>query len=316
MSIDYALYYRREIDVDAIDVGLPRFDLFISSFNSSDRVKRVFEKVRSSRKVWLVHPEYRYSDADLPVNAEIVAPPSISEMDQVNDLMASIGELPKGAVIGIDITGFMRHVLVFLVAKLHNMGVSKFTALYTEPSAYSKQEETEFSTTTTGRVRTISGLGGSMDYGKDAVIVGVGYDHKLIGEVMNARKGAVMKPLFSFPSLSPDMYQQSAIRASRSGDKAFDDDWMTNKKFAPANDPFVTAAVVSDIIRNLDSLERHNVYLAPLATKVQALGFVIYWILEGRKRGACAMLLPECESYARETSVGTKRVWSFTVEMV
>jgi len=314
MVPDYSLYYRREVDAGCVDVGLPKFDIFISAFNSSDRVRLVFEKVRSARKIWMIHPEYRYSGVDLP-DGEKVLPDSISELHQVNELIAAIGPIPMDASVGIDLTGFMRHVLIFLIAKLENVGIKRFTAVYTEPSAYSKQEDTEFSTMTTGRVRTVAGLGGNMEYAKDAVIIGVGYDHKLIGEVMNARKGAIMKPLFSFPSLSPDMYQQSAIRASRSGDKALNEDWTTSRKFSPANDPFVTAEVVSEMIRNLDAVERNNMYLSPLATKVQALGFVIYWLLEGRSRGACAILLPECNSYARETSIGMKRVWAFTVEM-
>jgi len=314
MSVDYALYYRRNIKPEAIGLSVDSFDVFISAYNSSDRVVDVFTGIRSARKVWMVHPEYNYSRDEWPAG-EVVAPTGISEREQVNSLVNALGELAPGVSIGIDITGFMRNVLIFLVAKLESLGVKSFVAIYTEPSAYTRQENTRFSTTTTGRVKTVEGLGSSMDYRKDAVILGVGYDHELVGQVMTARKGAVVRPLFSFPSLSPDMYQQSAIRASMSGDKALSDDWVTNRKFAPANDPFVTAAVISEMVANLDSLDRYNIYLSPLATKVQALGSIVYWLLEGRFRGSCAILLPECSSYARETSIGTKRVWAFTVEL-
>lgn len=314
MTIDYSLYYRRTINVDRISVEIPEFDLFISAYNSSDRIRCVYDGVRSQRKIWMIHPEYRYSGGEIPVE-ESVCPSSMDEVVQVNELLGAIGEVSPDVRVCIDITGFMRHVLLFLVAKLEYIGVKKFTAVYSEPSSYLKQEDTEFSTTTTGRVRTVSGLSSSMEYQKDSVIVGVGYDHKLIGEVMNSREGAAIKPLFAFPSLSPDMYQQSAIRASRSGDKAQDVDWLHNRKFAPANDPFVTAEVVSSMVSALDTRELTNVYLSPLATKVQSLGFVIYWLLQGRRRGSMAVLLPECSSYARETSSGIKRLWAFSVEL-
>ncbi len=314
MAIDYSLYYRRTINVDRISVEVPEFDVFISAYNSSDRVRRVYDSVRSGRKIWLVHPEYQYADDELPREA-LVRPGSRDEVAQVNDLLTAIGPLSLGDRVCIDITGFMRHVLMFLVAKLKFIGVREFTAVYSEPSSYLKQEDTEFSTTTTGRVRTVSGLSTSMEYQKDSVIVGVGYDHKLIGEVMNSREGAAIRPLFAFPSLSPDMYQQSAIRASRSGDKAQDADWLHNRKFAPANDPFVTAEVISSMVSVLDVKEATNIYMSPLATKVQALGFVIYWLLQGKSRGSMAVLLPECSSYARETSSGIKRLWAFTVEI-
>ena len=314
MTPDYALYYRRLIVSGNIENELPEFDLLISAFNSSERVSQVFDRVRAKRKVWMIHPEYCYAEEELPEGMKAV-PSEANEVAQVEVLLECVGELAEGASICIDITGFMRNVLMFLVAKLEYLGKREFVALYTEPSAYLRQEETKFSTTTSGVVRPVAGLSSSMGNARDAVVLGVGYDHSLIGEVMNNKDGAAMRPIFSFPSLSPDMYQQSAIRAARSGDKALADEWVSSRRFAPANDPFATAQVVSSVIRELDALSQWNVYLAPLATKVQALGFVLYWLLEGRRRPATSILLPECTTYARETSVGIKRLWAFTVEV-
>lgn len=312
MTPDYSIFYRRSISVNNIGYELPIFDVFVSAFNISDRVRYVYDNVRAERKVWLVHPEYSFSFNEYP-EGERVAPVSSYEVDQINDLIEVIGDV-SGKRLCIDITGFMRHALIFLVAKLESMGVLEFTAVYTEPTAYSKQEDTAFSTTTSGRVRQVAGVATPMNHSKDAVVVGVGYDHDLISEVMNCKDGAVMRPIFAFPSLSADMYQQSAIRASRSGDKALDVDWMANRRFAPANDPFVNAEIVGESVRALDAAGDFNVYLSPLATKVQALGFAIYWVFEGRNRSSTAVLLPECVTYSRETSVGTKRVWAYTVE--
>jgi hypothetical protein len=113
------------------------------------------------------------------------------------------------------------------------------------------------------------------------------------------------------------MYQQSAVRASQSGDIALEGDWVSNRKFAPANDPFSTASILSEIVREIDRKgDLANIYMSPLSTKAQALGFAIYWQLEGKARDATIMLMPECLTYSRETSVGLKRLWTYTIELV
>ena len=130
------------------------------------------------------------------------------------------------------------------------------------------------------------------------------------------KDGAEVYPLFAFPSLSPDFYQQSAIRAASSGEVAVPEQWITKRRFAPANDPFSTAAVLHSIVEeaNRNRSAPANIYLSPLATKVQVLGFALYWQLEGRLLGGVSILLPECVTYSRETTIGLKRLWSYTVE--
>ena len=313
---DYSIFYRRPVRTDRIAQELPKFDIFVSAFNSSDRVGRVFNEVRAQKKIWHIHPEYMYSPLDEPTGFMKAQPDKIDEIAQVDALLAAVGDL-SGKSLCIDITGFMRHVLVFLVAKIAYMGVREFTALYSEPMCYTKQEDTIFSTTTSGITRPVRGMAGSnSSQGTDYLIIAAGYDHKLISEVTNHKDNLTVYPLFAFPSLSPDFYQQSAIRASESGDAALEGAWITNRRFAPANDPFSTASILSDIVREIDRKSIHpNIYLSPLSTKVQALGFALFWQLEGKARGAVTMLLPECLTYSRETTSGLKRLWTYTVEL-
>ena len=314
--LDYSMYYRRPIRVDRISAELEKFDVFVSAFNSSDRIGRVFTDVRAHRKVWLIHPEYQYTPIDLPDSHETVAPVGVDEVVQVTALLERLGEL-KGKSLCIDATGFMRHVLAFLVPKLESIGLTEFTVLYSEPQAYKKQENTAFSTKTSGVVRPVRGTGGSPDpSARNVLVIGVGYDSKLISEVAAHKDGADVYPLFAFPSLSPDMYQQSAIRAASSGEVALPEQWITMRRFAPANDPFSTAAAIRSIVEEVDRQGAPaNIYLSPLATKVQTLGFALYWQLEGRLRGGVSILLPECTTYSRETTTGLKRLWSYTVEL-
>lgn len=313
--MDYALFFRRAVALDRLAKEVGRFDIFVSAYNSSDRVCTVFNEIRAERKLWLVHPEYQYAGLELPTGVPLVQPTSLDEVAQVEDLLRALGPL-NGRSLCVDITGFMRHVLVFLLPRLAFAGVKSFTALYSEPISYKKQESTSFSTTTSGVVRPVRGMYGSPGAGRDHLLIAVGYDHKLISEVSAYKDGVTIHPLFAFPSLSADMYQQSALRAEKSGEVVLRPEWVSNRVFAPANDPFSTALVVSQQVRAIDARgPDRNVYLAPLSTKVQALGMSLYWCLEGRDRGRCTLLLPECITYSQETSTGLKRLWKYEIEL-
>lgn len=314
--IDYSIYYRRSVKPDKISSELPVFDIFVSSFNSSERVIDVFSWIRADRKLWLIHPEYRHTALEEPTSGTKVHPSDTDEVQQVNALLDEIGSL-KGKSLCIDISGMMRHVIVFLVAKLAQHGMRRFTMLYSEPLNYIKHEHTIFSGGTSGDPRPVRGMFGSpASQAKDYLIIAVGYDHKLIAEVANQKDNATVFPIFAFPSLSPDMYQQSAIRAADSGEITLRGHWNTNRRFAPANDPFSTASVVSGIVQEIDKRDKQaNTYLSPLSTKAQALGMGLYWQLEGRHRGAVTMLLPECLSYTEKTTSGIRRLWEYTIEI-
>lgn len=316
--IDYSIFYRRSIDVNRINLQTPEFDIFLSAYNSSERVKHVFSDIKAMRKFWLLHPEYCYTAPEEPNNGLLIRPGARDEVIQVNTIIQSIADekaLPNLSIC-IDITGFMRHVLVFLVAKLSYCGIKNITFLYSEPVTYTQLEDTPFSTTTSGLVRPIRGMANaSTSNDKDHLIIGVGYDHKLISEVVNNKDDAEVYPVFGFPSLSADMYQQSAVRASESGDVALSGKWVSNRKFSPANDPFSTASAIRSIVSIIDlKHSAPNIYLSPLSTKAQTLGFAIYWLLEGVNRGGITMLTPECVTYSRETSQGMKRLWLYEVE--
>ncbi|WP_151779137.1 hypothetical protein [Acinetobacter bereziniae] len=315
---DYSIFYTRPIEFTEISETLPTFDIFISAFNDSERVKTLFDSINSTKKFWLVHPEYHFNNEEIPdleIN-EVITPSEITDIVQVNELLLRVGDLSNKKIC-IDITGFMRHVLIFLVASLKYRGVDKFTAIYSEPKFYSDGDNTSFSTTTSPIVKSISGISTTSNSEfKDHLIINIGYDHKMLSQIASYKDGATYHPVFSFPSLSADMYQQSSLRAALSGSITQNSDWITKRKFSPANNPFATAQVISDLVKELDLNfdGKNNIYLAPLSTKAQTLGFAIYWVLEGKDRGI-TILLPECLSYSRETSQGLKRLWSYEVEL-
>ncbi|MGQ4878510.1 hypothetical protein ACOJCM_08040 [Billgrantia sp. LNSP4103-1] len=316
MISDYSFFYRRKISTAALVQGVLNYDVFVSSYNGSDRISEVYNNVRAKRKIWFIQPEYRLTPLEMPQDCVCVSPESFNEMEQVNDLVLALGDI-RDKDLCLDVTGFMRHTLIFLMAKISMAGVREIKVLYSEPQYYSAQEDTVFSTVTSGVVRPVMGMGGSYNAsGKEYLILGVGYDHRLISEVVNNKDSSKIYPLFSFPSLSPDMYQQSAVRSSESGDAVFDRLWDVNRYFSPANDPFSTASVINEMV---SSIEQHspeaNLYLSPLATKVQALAFAIFWIRDRNKySSSVSVILPECEEYAKETGVGLKKLWEYVVE--
>lgn len=313
--MDYSIFYRRCIQIDRMAQELGRFDVFISAYNSSDRVKIVFNHINSQKKIWLIHPEYKYAQIEHPVGHVVVAPAMGDEISQIHDLLAAVPNI-NAISLCIDITGFMRNSLAFLIPKLAHLGVKSFTAIYSEPISYSKQEATQFTTTTSEVVRPIRGMYGTPGNGQNHLLMAVGYDHQLISQVFSYKNNVISHPLFAFPSLSADMYQQSALRAEKSGEIVLKEDWINNRFFAPANDPFATAGMVSERVRHIDRKgPGENIFLAPLSTKAQVLGMSIYWLLEGKSRGRCSMLLPECLTYSRETSTGLKRLWSYEIEL-
>ena len=152
---------------------------------------------------------------------------------------------------------------------------------------------------------------------KNYAIVSVGYDDCLISQTFNNRGDYIFYPIYAFPSLGADMYQQSVIRTAGC-EVAGSDSWLNNKKFAPANDPFLTAQKVSEIVREIDvSKKEHgkNIFLCAFSTKAQTLGMCLYWLYEGRfLENGVNFLMPEWKIYAAETGMGVKKVSIYEVE--
>ena len=82
----------------------------------------------------------------------------------------------------IDITGFMRPQLTFLVTWLVSTRQKAFTALYSDPAHYAKQEETVFSKGPVAEVRQVAGCEGTHnpDTTRRTWLIGMGYDDELI----------------------------------------------------------------------------------------------------------------------------------------
>jgi len=315
--IDYTIHYKERLEPKSLIGDGRRWDHLISAFDGSQRTKFVFRHTKAQKKTWLVLPEYAIQPSEVPDGALELSEDD-DELTRINGALTTLG-ITSTTALCIDITGILVPYLFAIFRFLRNTGVSKVGVFYGDPERYRDKENTRFSDEEVLEVRQIAGYEGAHvpDTNHDLLIIGVGYDHKLVISVADHKEHARKSLLFGFPSLRPDMYQEGILRARHAaqavGPEASDPE---SYEFAPANDPFVTASVISQIVRDYRLRERKdcNIYLAPLATKPQALGFVLYYLAEG-EGGAISVIYPFCGRHNRLAAEGVSAVWLYSVEL-
>lgn len=293
----------------------PTWNFFVSAFNDSDRVKTVFNRTIADSKYWLVLPEYNYKDEELPAEAFLPKAEIMSEDDVIiTALDALIDKLKPESLLCIDVTGMMRPHILFILYYLQSRNITSFDMMYTEPLHYQRKEETAFASKDVSEVRQVTGFEGTHlpNTDEDVLIVGVGYDHHLISHVIDSKPSAQLVQLHSLPSLSADMYQESLLRLERVS-SSYTPAIIDNQIYCSANDPFLVAAVLSETIKKLHRARRiGNLYLSPLATKPQAIGFGLFF-LKNTLPIPMSMIFPYASSYAKKTSKGIGRTWIYPI---
>lgn len=304
---DYTIYYKDIVSSESI--SSTKYDVFISAYNSSQRVKDIFSKVTAKEKIWLIFPEYSYDQNDYPKTGKIIdSNDTCNETQIISQLKPHLNKKLK---VCIDITGFIRPHLIYLIAYLNNIGIKILDTIYSEPLAYSNHENTKFSKSIT-ETRVVKTCGGSPNIidTNDILIFSPGYDTKLISQVLSYKKSCVKKiQLLGFPSLQPDMYQENVLNSWKVLDSENEN---LDTYYAPANDPFVTAQVLQEICKKNDGFS--NLYLSPLSTKPQVLGYIIYYLWECKNKNV-NIIFPFAEKYDQMTSQGRTKTWLYTIEL-
>ncbi len=323
--IDFSIYYKRKYSTSSEFVSENEYDIFISAYNDSERVRTIFSDLKSIEKHWLVFPEYKYLPSELPKSR-----PGVKVFDFTNLAGKTEGEIVRSYLsqflltnslrVCVDITGFIRPHLIFLVRYLASALKMSIDFIYTDPMTYKKKEETSFSFDYID-VRQIEGCQGvhSPDSSNDLLLIGAGYDDQRITDVSKKKANARKIQLFGFPSLQPDMFQENILKAykaeeaSSSGRENFIDKDST--LFAPANDPFVTAGVIKEYVDRENKRKTiTNLYLCPLSTKAQTLGFALYFVSQCLSKPV-SVIFPFCDRYSRETTEGISKIWKYSIEL-
>ena len=90
--MDYSFSYKTELPIAGDWEGSISSDFFISAFNSSERVKSVYQKAIAQQKFWLIFPEYQYDDAELP-DGDVYRCNGDSEGEQITSFFDTIQSL-------------------------------------------------------------------------------------------------------------------------------------------------------------------------------------------------------------------------------
>lgn len=316
MKLEYLANRKSVIDL-SVDTG-KSWDIFISAFNDSQRVRSVFANFPAKAKRWVVLPEYNYSSAETSTLQDtVILDSGANEADVILAIAKAVGtDNLCSSRICVDMTGFMRPHILYLVRYFYDQGVREYDMLYTEPAHYARKENTRFSNEEIESVRQVMGYEGMHEdeMRSDVLVIGVGYDHALVSRVVNDKDGSRLYQLLSLPSLSADMYQESILRLDKTG-SIFNKDMEDRIFFASANDPFVIAAELSEKIQEIrDRGQVTNLYLCPLATKPQALGFSLFYLKE-LVDSAASIIFPFAKHYDRETTKGVGRTWLYEVSI-
>jgi hypothetical protein len=314
----YQYQYRTQLPEDGDWSGQTPYDLFVAAYSKSERCQHVYDRVSAKEKHWILFPQFGFEKSEYP-KGKLFESSAISEDEYISELVASLPSNLSELSLCIDITAFVRPHLMFLIRVLAMVGVQKFDAIYAEPRQYAKRELTEFSGEAVDDVRQVAGYEGThvSDTRNDILLIGVGYQDGLITKVAQKKEKAQKLQLFGFPPLRADMYQENVLKVHLA-QEALGTPRVAHEissVFAPANDPFVTASVLSDTVRALRKRnELTNLYLCPLATKAQVLGFALYYVWECIEQPT-SVIFPFENEYKNRTSVGVERIWSYTVEL-
>lgn len=314
---NFTYFYKTKYS-DFVDIaGHKKYDLFISAYNDSERVIKVFDVIDSTQKHWLFFPEYNIAETfvnngDLKISFQL----GEEEGEAINKYLDQSGITPNLSIC-IDITGFLIPHLLYLVNSLYKRKIKKIDIIYSEPNTYKLKEQTVFSSDFNS-VRQVQGYEGAHnpDTSNDILIIASGYDDSRITDVANSKAKTRKIQLFGFPSLQPDMYQENILKAYKAeaavGGRSFID--TSSNIYASANDPFIAAQMIKKFILKEEKIRPlTNIYLSPISTKTHALGMAIYYIWELGTR-PISIIYPFCESHIGNTTEGISKVSIFTVE--
>jgi hypothetical protein len=306
--MDYSIFYKDSFSEGNLS-NLDSYDFFLSAYDKCERTLKTYENVKSAKKIWFIFPHYKINIQDYPkenVYERIEFKEDDFFLKFIEDKTINIG-----SNICIDITGFIRPHLIYLLKYISFLGIKKIDLLYSEPTQYKHADETTFS----GFIDSIDPISGcssaniNPNTDNDLLIISAGYDDDLIAKV--ARNKSHCKKRFyilGFPSIQPDMYQESILKMENAKESIGENKQI---RFAPAFDPFITAQVIDQIINeNPDST---NIYLSPLSTKPQTIGMALYFMWNYNKH-PLNIIFPYSKKYHTKLAIGIKRTWRYTFE--
>jgi hypothetical protein len=312
--ISYDYFYRDQLPLDR--PWQCNWDLFISAWDGSERVRQTLQLASAPLKITLLHPEYGLSEASVPTDRVFAL-----RGDEAEGILALVQTLEALGVnlatarLGIDITGMIRPHIALLTKILRANGVQQFDAIYSEPISYAEREHTKFTSGDVIEVREIIGFEGrnTITNSREVLILAPGFDDALLREIVSHKEHATKVEIFGLPSLQPDMYQHNVLKALGS-DTPLPEETSDLRYFATACDPFAMATELSAITaRHKKRDPNTRFYIAALATKIQTLGAALFYLTEC-ENSTVSLIYPFASAHLPGPSVGISRAWVYRID--
>ncbi len=209
--VDFTYFYKQKYS-NVAEIGNCDYNIFISTFNETERVREIHKAIKSKEKYWIILPDYENNlfagnDTKISVSYE-----GYNQLSEFIDKLA----INTNTKICIDITGFLIPHMLFTIRYFQKKkNINHIDIIYTEPQKYIEEENTSFSDFFHD-VSQVLGYSGSpnpnMD--NDLLIISSGYDDSRITDVAGKKKHAKNKiQLFGFPPLQADMFQENMLKA-------------------------------------------------------------------------------------------------------
>jgi len=313
--VDFRFFNRLRVEPGEV-TSLPKYDLLISGFTTADRVLVPFKSFPAKRKLWMLFPEYQIPSDKIPVDA--VELQGEDEAACIVEFCAKSGltVVDRRLRICVDCTAIIRPYFLFLMAWFERQGFSVVHVFYSEPDWYADLEDTVFSAKESSSidVRPVMGFEGvpSQELTKH-LILGGGYETKLLSQVAYTKEFARKYLLLGFPSNRPEMYQESVLCAHAAREAIGGVPEGRYWSSCAANDPFAVANALCKIEVAETISPNCNLYLAPVGTKPQTLGFFIYYLAR-RTALSLTILYPFSKTYSTDIAIGYTRSWIYEIE--
>ena len=124
--MDYTVFYKTRLDPQDLEMG-EEYDFFFSGYDACERTERIFASIPSKDKRWIVFPHYQ-----LEVEGELFyQSPHFKEDEFFADLF-DVDQVAANSHVCVDITGFIRPHLIFLIRLLQRIGLQKIDFLFLE----------------------------------------------------------------------------------------------------------------------------------------------------------------------------------------
>jgi hypothetical protein len=217
--------------------------------------------------------------------------------------------------IVFDISVFTKPYFFLLFKAIkERTNMRRFHVIYTETKDY-RDYPLDFDTNeiilTEGldRIESMPGFIGSTVNLEDALIVIIGFEGKRSLEIFHSIDPEISYCIDGYPSLQPGWHRKSMEANMRFLDESGAHQHLF---FAPANDPFETNKVLGKIVMEIKKSNPDlGIIIAPLGTKMQAMGVLFYHFINSDVR----VVYPFPSSFTAFYSKECGKTWIFKADL-